>query len=236
MDRDLVSILHTTGCLSEEQLARYFGLDPARLTLESWMLWHDGMLWDSRQFQSNRHRHHWTLRTEAYWALSPQLHAWQNEPPGDWLLRPDAICRLQEPDITIALEVDTGRETADQWRDKLHRYESAPDDWHLLVVAHGKRLRLHRLAEWLADRSPQPWALVSEEALATVTALTWHTPHRPPLETPRTSRTRAYYLPDDQPLPPEAAEQLLASGHWVIGAIDRQHQEERCYLRPQRRR
>ncbi len=232
MERDLASLLKATGYVSRQQLETFFHLAPASIPFEPWMLWYQEALWDGEHFHRGQHRRHWALRTEAFWHLAPLLASWELDPGGDGaIVRPDALFFLNGRAEAVALEADTGKETREQWWEKLRRYQSAPLDWRLLVVAQGRALRLQRLRTWMADSSPRPWLLVPESALDAELVWEWNLPKpelRPVL--PQGERIRRYLLHGSD-LPLEEAERALRTGTLIHGARERQHQADVHHLK-----
>ncbi|NMP21035.1 replication-relaxation family protein [Sulfobacillus harzensis] len=230
MDNDWRNVLETTGYLSLEQLSHWYGLKPEHIMLEPWMLLYKNALWDARRFHGGRQIAHWALRTRIFYALAPHLTDWQAEVPDNGV-RPDALLQMAQRTELIALEVDTGKENQQQWREKLARYHSAPSDWHLWVVAQGGRLRLTRLRTWLGEWAPLAWALSPMTELTSPLALIFQPP-RAYNRMPSTirPRMRRYFLQQHELLPERAAWEL-SQGTLELAWIDRRHEADWWHLR-----
>ncbi|MDA8205308.1 MAG: replication-relaxation family protein [Thermaerobacter sp.] len=177
MDYDLGSALKFAGYISRDQLERIFELDPSNIVWEPWMLWERSGLWDRERYRRRAKLRHWTLRTETFLALAPYLTEWTIDGLENGGVVPDAIMKTSGPDSAIALEADTGKETAAQWRVKLEGYQTDDVHGNLVVVAEGGPLRLGRLTEWLSQWSPLPWQLIPASRLWQQRGdWVWHSP------------------------------------------------------------
>ncbi|MCY0879179.1 MAG: hypothetical protein OWU84_09595 [Firmicutes bacterium] len=169
-------VLAATGYLSEEQLWRYYHLRPQDLAMTPEMLWHNRGLWHVERFRGGHRLRHRALVTEVYLTTAPLgIHWGQVMPPLPGGACPDAILTLDNAARPVLLEVDTGKETERQWRQKLARYQGTQDQYYLWVVADGGPRRLKRLRLWLAARAPLPWQL-SSSAHPTLDPATWERP------------------------------------------------------------
>lgn len=231
MDINLVSTLKATGFVSREQLTHWVPLG-ADMTLEPWMIQtHDG-LWDRARFQRGRHIAHWTLMTAVFLALADQLEHWSVDAQDDiWGVNPDALLRIQSLDFPIALEADTGKETASQWSDKLMRYAATPLDWRILVVAQGKILRLQRLAGWLTVNAPRSWMLLPYSVLEQSWCWSWTDPVVETFPSAAASLPRqTTYRWQGGDIDPARVQQELQNGRWHIGGVERQHRRDIVHL------
>lgn len=228
---DVAQALKDTGFLSQEQLAAYFGITRDALPPERWFLWYRGALWDARRFNKGSHRRHAELRAEVYCRLWPAIQSWTTHWTVDDAFRPDALLTVEQRGGTIALEVDTGSESADDWRDKLARYHTAPESCRMLVAAEGKSVRLANLARLLAQESPVPWLVIPWNAIQADMDWPWHEAavHVPaPQGLPHGRQTR--YVLDRCPIPAAEALEGLAQQRFLKRAVERVHGQDIVYL------
>lgn len=229
---DVLQALRDTGFLSQEQLAAYFGITPDTLPSERWLLWYRGALWDARRFNKGSHRRHAELRAEVYCRLLPVAQSWTTHWTMDDAFRPDAVFTVEHQPGAIALEVDTGSESSDDWRDKLARYHSAPENCRMLVAAEGKSVRLANLARLLAQESPVPWLITPWNAIQVDMNWTWQeaanpVPTPPPASPPH-RETR--YVLDRRPIPAAEALAGLAQQRLHKRSVERVHGQDIIYL------
>ncbi len=229
---DVVQALKDTGFLSQEQLAAYFGATRDTLPQERWFLWYRGALWDARRFHKGSHRRHAELRAEVYCRLVPVLQSWTTQWSMDDPFRPDALLTLANQPGIIALEVDTGSESADEWRDKLARYHSAPENCRMLVAAQGQSVRLDNLARLLEHESPVSWLLMPWDGIREDMGWEWQEPAAPiaPIAArPAVDRVIRYVL-GEMPISVSLALAGLAQQRFRQRGLERKHGQDIIYL------
>lgn len=211
MNRTMKSVLHSTGYLSESQLMKFYQLSPQDIMLDKDTLWYHKALWTKQYFHKGKHPNHRALCTETYYAWAPYLDQWTLEDHHDTQVRPDALIRISGQPRLIALEIDTGKETARQWSEKLSLYYASPREWHILVVADGKALRLSRLRLWL-EASPRPWTLVPRTDLTLAPPTQWQSPKTSDPAPASTPSIHVEYWLNNVQVDAPIAHQLLATG------------------------
>jgi len=219
MTPDWQDTLTELGYLSVAQLAQWFGLTLSEIEPSSYILYQDA-LWLPDRFGQGRHRRHREATTEAFLALSPYIQSWQKSAQKSAPI-PDGVLTVPDDPHQYWVEIDTGSESARQWRDKLAQYQGISTTVRLLVIAVGGHTRLERLHRWLLKASPIAWMLLSSNDLGPPP---WpvHTPHRPPLVSNPPPREVVYEF-QGHPVSSDEAEAGLASGRFRRGARQIHH-------------
>lgn len=238
MNRDWATVVTTVGFIHHSQWHQCVPAAPLPqpTELEAWAIFTRDGLWHRSHFAAGRQIRHWTLTAAVFLAWADSIHDWTAPWDHDRApVIPDAVIYFTGLSHPIALEADTGKENQDQWREKLDRYQVAPDDWHLLVVAQGGRLRLTRLASWLASWSPRPWILLDAARLPHLPDWQWtfpqHPVHAAPRPHPVATRSITYRLAG-QAIADAEAEAGLTQGRWHVGAQELRQGQVVVYLKP----
>ncbi|MCL5015472.1 MAG: hypothetical protein M1493_16030 [Firmicutes bacterium] len=155
-------VTENTGYISFDQVRRFFHLEPEDIEFPPDIIVFNQALWKKAHFHQGAHHHHRALITESYIHLYPILQSWQLAGVL-YGLSPDAIIRIPSYPFPILMEMDTGKETARQWRSKLTAYRLeawANPRFALWVIAMGGNLRLSRVHNWIVQQKlPVAWHL-----------------------------------------------------------------------------
>ena len=228
-------VLANTGYISFDQLHRNFHLHPDTIELPTDVLIFQEALWQRSLFERGRHTLHRALITECYIHLHPRIQDWQLAGTL-YGLCPDAIIRTPAYPLPILLEMDTGKETAKQWRSKLTTYRLgawANPHFGLWVIALGGNIRLSHLHNWIIQQKlPIAWHL-SGAAKIDTDADFWQSVD---VNSPGTATTaqrkelRYRELGKTQNLSGEEVNQRLHAG-WIITAKEITNEGFLCYLK-----
>lgn len=215
-------VIENTGYLSFEQAKRHFGLVLINETIpQDLIVFHDA-LWQPTRFHRGAHERHRQLVSETYIRLYPWIASWQFA-GSYYRLYPDAVIQLPLYPHPVLLEMDTGKETAKQWRTKLTAYRlEAVTNPHfaLWIIATGGSLRLKRLQAWISQyQLPCSWYLCGiDEVESNVPYWSSVAFSASSVEQqPRTIKHHYYLLSNHQPISPPEAQIKLEQG-WIIGA------------------
>ncbi|WP_053960520.1 hypothetical protein [Sulfobacillus thermosulfidooxidans] len=215
-------VIDNTGYLSFEQAKRHFGLVVTKdIAPQDVIVFHNA-LWQRDKFHRGAHERHRYLVSESYIRLYPKIMSWQFA-GSYYRLCPDAVIQLPLYPYPVLLEMDTGKETAKQWRSKLTAYRlEAVTNPHfaLWIIATGGPLRLKRLQEWISQ-----YQLACSWHLCHLDEVQSHVPHWHSLPLPasavdqqaKTMRHHYYLLSNRQPISSLEAEAKLKQG-WIVGA------------------
>lgn len=230
MDISFAATLRAAGYITVSQLDHHFGMTPDDVALKPWMVMTDNGVWDGVRYRPRAKQAHWALRTEVYLRLAPRLTDWRLGGPAEGDVVPDALMQFPTVPQPVALEVDTGKENAAQWQEKLVGYRHASPDWNLLVVGQGGPLRRSRLTQWLELFSPLPWQVAWVDDLVDGWECTWTVPALPAdAATPETGTRAVVYWLDGAPIAKDAVAVLWKKGY-TVGAHERRHGQDLYYL------
>lgn len=141
-------VLAITGVLTAQQLLTNWNIVLDDIAQSHIYVQFRDAIWDPSRFGHGRQMTHRVAITQTYLDLHEVLSSWQPAPVG--IIHPDALIQFAGAPSFIALEVDTAKETRQQWQAKFDGYHADPPAG-LLIVAYGKTLRQQRLRQWCDD-------------------------------------------------------------------------------------